>query len=446
MRIEFDDWLTLQKISPTAEGLFKESVVCYKASAYRAALLLSYVGLQTIIKDRLLSANCPSSIPAEKWNSILKNLIDDDKWDFQVYEATQMKPPISIFGISDDLRNQITYWRNRRNDCAHSKQNEINFPHAETFWLFIKSNLAKLVVNGSKEGLVNAIRKHFDYSMTPRGADCTPIVEQIPTAISTIELMDFFREVYKIFHSIEDPFLTATKPQLDFWSKTLSLQDTIVVNKLVEFLKTQEWLIEDILREFPEKIHFFSDDPAFIRKLWYSNLFIGNNSPQDIIVFCGLLRNNLIPANQLSEAFNQVILRLDDPQLSEDCFEILKSNGFFAQFKQKAFIDLAIDDFKWGNKKSLFVVYYLSKFPIDDEVALSIQKIFDSRYNPRILNTDLHRFFSKNESKKTEFAESLARLAINPPEYLRVFDSQKNETDVDNNDSSNEPFPDSTPF
>jgi hypothetical protein len=147
MRIEFDDWLSSQKISATAEGLFKESIVCYKASAYRAALLLSYVGLQTIIKDRLLSANCPSSIPAGQWAGIIRNLTDDDRWDSQVYGAIQMKSPASIFGISDDLRNQITYWRNRRNDCAHSKQNEINFPHVETFWLFIKSNLAKLVVN-----------------------------------------------------------------------------------------------------------------------------------------------------------------------------------------------------------------------------------------------------------------------------------------------------------
>ena len=120
MRIEFDDWLSSQKISATAESLFKESVVCYKASAYRAALLLSYVGLQTIIKDRLLSANCPSSIPAGQWAGIIRNLTDDDKWDSQVYDAIQMKSPASIFGISDDLRNQIAYWRNRRNDCALS--------------------------------------------------------------------------------------------------------------------------------------------------------------------------------------------------------------------------------------------------------------------------------------------------------------------------------------
>lgn len=419
MRIEFDDWITSQKISQTAEGLFKESVVCYKASAYRAALLLSYVGLQTIIKDRLLSANCPSSVPAGQWASIIRNLTDDDKWDPQVYDAIQMKSPASIFGISDDLRNQITYWRNRRNDCAHSKQNEINFSHVETFWLFIKSNLAKLVVNGSKEGLVNAIRKHFDYSMTPRGEDCRPIVEQIPTAISTNELMDFFGEIYQMFHLKNGSFTTATKLQLDFWSTTLSLQEASVVNKLVEFLKTQEWLIVEILREFPKNIRFFFDDHTFIRKLWHSNLFTGNDSPKDIIVFCGLLRNKLIPDSQLEEAFDQIISRLDDPQISEDCFEILKSSGFFTQFRQKAFIDRAIDNFHWGNEKSLFVVYYLSKFPIDDEVTMSIQKTFDSQYNPRTLNTDLSRFFEENESKKTEFTESLTRLEIDPPKYLK---------------------------
>jgi hypothetical protein len=271
MRIEIEDWVSTLKISSTAESLLRESIVCYKASAYRASLLFSYVGFQTILKDRMLAANCPTGITPGQWGSIIRNLTDDDKWDAQVYDAVQMKSPASIFGISDDLRNQLAYWKNRRNDCAHSKQNEINFSHVEMFWLFLKSNLAKLVVSGSKEGLLINIRKHFDYSMTPRGADSGYIVEQIPSAIATHELTTFFEDIYSVFYPPDDPFVV-TKEEIDFWNRILSQNTPAIANKLIEFLKTKKRLTVEILREHPERIHSFSDDATFIRKLWYSIL------------------------------------------------------------------------------------------------------------------------------------------------------------------------------
>ena len=174
--------------------------------------------------------------------------------------------PIGIFGLSDNIRHQVVYWKNRRNDCAHSKQNEISSSHVKSFWLFLKSNLAKLVVNGSKEGLLNEIRNHFDFSITPPGADCSHLVEQIPAAISTNELSDFFSEVYKVFrpgssdYPLPSPMSTS---EMDFWNKVLLLKDNSVVSRFVEYAKTKHRLTTDILRNHPDKIQHLAGDIGF---------------------------------------------------------------------------------------------------------------------------------------------------------------------------------------
>lgn len=86
--------------------------------------------------------------------SVCKNLRKEEKWDEEVNECVKKNDPNKvIFNISDDLRNQYLYWKNRRNDCAHFKKNIIDYFHVESFWLFLQSNLVKFAVNGSKEQL-----------------------------------------------------------------------------------------------------------------------------------------------------------------------------------------------------------------------------------------------------------------------------------------------------
>ena len=42
MRLRFSEWLESQEMEDEARDLFSESVKCYKASAYRAALLFHF--------------------------------------------------------------------------------------------------------------------------------------------------------------------------------------------------------------------------------------------------------------------------------------------------------------------------------------------------------------------------------------------------------------------
>lgn len=419
MRIEFDEWITSQKISAESKDLFREAVICYKASAYRAALLFSYLGLQIILRDRMMSANRPSGIAEGKWEDMLRSLMDEEKKDKVVFDATQMRAPTTVFALSDDMRNQVAYWKGRRNDCAHSKQNMIGYSHVETFWLFLRSNLAKFVVSGSKEGLINSIRDHFDYSLTPRGEDFSYLIEKIPTAVAVPDQLSFFNEVYGIFHPPGVVTPVARSEELEFWSAISNLHSDELNGQLAEFLQTKEDFLLELLRKHPVQIHLFESNSAFLRNLWYSKLFRdGLSNANDITIYCALLRNNLIPGEQIGEANTAIVSRLHDCEVSDDDFRTLKTSSFFEAFHDKAFVQGAIKTFSWANRNASMIALYLERFPFDDSSAKAIQGAFDVPNHPFDVQKSLSRLFEENDEKRDEFLGRLDALNLSRPQYL----------------------------
>ena len=125
-----------------AQAQFMEAEICYKAGAYRAALLMSYTGWGLTLRERILNAKCPNGIASGQWDLYQNKSRDDDSWDQQIFDLTQSKSDSTrVFCINDDLRDQVKYWKYRRHDCAHAKANKITHVHVEAFWLFIQSNL-----------------------------------------------------------------------------------------------------------------------------------------------------------------------------------------------------------------------------------------------------------------------------------------------------------------
>ncbi|HEV7785046.1 MAG TPA: hypothetical protein VGQ28_06890, partial [Thermoanaerobaculia bacterium] len=143
MNIPFRAWLLEQGIDTHSQSLFNEALLCYQVSAYRAALVFSYLGFLRILVQRLITAHPPESFPKAMWDALQKRIRDDNSWEGATFEAATRSQPDSIFLVDDDIRQQLQYWRGRRNDAAHSKGNEISYAHVESLWLFIRSNLGK---------------------------------------------------------------------------------------------------------------------------------------------------------------------------------------------------------------------------------------------------------------------------------------------------------------
>ena len=414
MQLNIEIWLSSQNISEAVEATFEEAISCYKAGAYRAALMLSYVAFLSILRDRILSTETPpGGINSSLWNNIIDGVKDDDTWESTVFDSTQRKKPDSIFDVTDDNRQQVLYWKNRRNDCAHSKRNRISNSHVEAFWQFVQSNLPKFVVRESRDSLLNLIRVHFDRSITPAGEDLSYLVEQIPDADEPDDIPAFLEEAYDI---IDNAFFIALDELTDLFSRLLGLGT--INAQVVNFLKTKEDLLVEILRTNPTHLLVFSGDAQFIRLLWYQYLF--DRGRNDLHLYCSLLRNRLIPADQIEEAHELIIRKMPDSWPSDECFQLLEQTGFFDKFKNMVFIsDKLANSFGWANFHTDMVVKYLERFGIDANIAQSLQHIFLQTNHPYDLRDALDEMFLRNMDKKNEMLQHLAEDRLPLPKYLK---------------------------
>ncbi|MBG9447293.1 hypothetical protein [Cytobacillus firmus] len=419
MRLRFEEWITSQEISEEAKSLIDEALLCYKATAYKASLLFSYLCFQTIIRDRMLNAHKPDNIPEGMWNDILRNLRNEDKWDSTVYDNLQRQTPKEIFLLNDDIRNQITYWKNRRNDCAHSKNNKITVSHVESFWTFIRSNLAKIMVNGSRAALINKIKRHFDVSLTAPNTDISYIINEVPNAVDENDLVTFFSEVQTYFLETDGPFWDINGNYINFWEKLFLLNDQRVTEKLVEFLKSDEGIYMTFLREYPSRVNYFASEPSFIRNLWYTKIFENSsNRKGDLKLYCAILRNGLIEGEQLNEANDLIVKRFRNVIPEEDDFYILRENHFFSKFKEIVLTTEFLNNFDRANNRGDVITYYLERFPIDEQIVRSLTNTFDSSNHPWHLRDSLNEFFEGNLEKRDSFISILREHDIDSPEYL----------------------------
>ena len=204
MRIPLESWLDTQKISLEAIACFQESFICFRAGAYKAALLFGYLGFMHVLRDRILASPSPRESLPGQWQKIQNNMRKAETWDTSVFDTTEQKAPAPIFIVTDDLRHQIRFWKDRRNDCAHSKDNKITTGYIEALYAFIEANLNKLVVNGSRNEMMRRIMNHFDVSLTPPGASPLPLIYDLPNAVFSTDLPDFLTELFNHFDSTRD--------------------------------------------------------------------------------------------------------------------------------------------------------------------------------------------------------------------------------------------------
>lgn len=431
MKLPFEEWIQSQQIPKDSQDLIREAIICYKADAYRAALLFSYLCFQTIVRDRMLNAHKPDNIPESMWTDIHTRLRNEDTWDQTVFDNLQRQQSREIFILNDDIRNQITYWKNRRNDCAHSKNNIISVSHVENFWSFMRSNLSKIMVNGSREALLNKIQKHYDYSLTAPNTDISYIINDISYAIEESELYSFFDEILNHFKEIGDILWDKNETFIVFWDSLFALNDEKITKHLVNFMKANDDLVMAYLAWFPHKVNYFAYDTSFIRNLWHSKIFSSSyNNVSHFKIYCALLRNKLIDNEHLTEAHKQIIYKCKNSVPDEDDFYILKDNNFYSTFKNTVFHTNFLSDFNNANSRKDVIIYYLNHFPIDIQIVKSIASLYTSNSHPAHLRNSLDTFFYGNPEKRTTFIQFLKEHAIDFPNYLDSIKEEEEEEEA----------------
>jgi hypothetical protein len=422
MLINFEPWLMLQNPSPDAQGCYDEAFLAYKVGAYRAALLFSYLGFMTFLRERIGSSPAPAGVPAGLWTQIQAQAGSEDAWDTAVFEATQRRAnPAPVFLVSEDLRQQVMYWKNRRNDCAHSKNNIIDAAHVDQFWAFTKSNLNKFMVNGSRAVMLTQIETHFNPALTAPGQPVDNLVMGISQAIVGAELSDFLTDLAQSFDANRNQADVAANGEnpnkLRLYDRCLAIGEANLQIAVRNQTISDRRLLLQFLRAYPARVTILAGHAQQVRRLWSEDLFSGGLD--DISLLASLLRNNLIPPNEREQCQLTLIRRGISAAPNAVDEATLAENGFYQHLEAVTVAEGMINRFAWANTSSGIIEHHLSRSPITVEMARALYLAFDSVYNARDLRQRLNTFFTVNAAKRTEFRNlEQANALIGLPQHL----------------------------
>lgn len=424
MKLKFQTWVGQANFPVNATHLLETAIICYKTEVYTAALLMSYLGLLTLLKDRVMTANKPSLFPEREWEKILRNLRNEDKWESEIFDVVIRQEKLNsngqrerdpVFLINENLRTQFRYWRDRRNDVAHHKDNAITGAHVEAFWNFIESNLSKITVEGGKATLLNKFKRHFDTTYTPKNEDYSHLIREIKVAIEKIDLAVFWDD---LFEEIGDLFDYTN--EMDVIKSVLQFNDDEMTESIVTFLKLEKNknLQADYLSNYPSHLGLLKYGKQEIRSLWMKKL-VGFKQP--LRLYASMLRNGLIPSNEINEANEKMATLYSYVEDLED-HDILMKNGFGEVLYGLLFVTNNPRDFhywKFMNKHSYFFTQYIEMYPLKDEVVKIVHdEMSKSEWRSHFLENSLNMLFERNLVKKQEFKDRLTGLGLDWPVYL----------------------------
>lgn len=461
MRHPFRAWLEDQPINEAARALFDEGIICYSAGAYRAALVFSYIGFLRTVAHRLMIATRPINVPETLWNQIQTRVREDLTWEDTTYDSLQRQQPASLFLLDEDLRNQLQYWRGRRNDAAHARTNEIAAVHVESFWLFVRSNLSRIIVSGGRIGLFERFRRHFDPGYTPPEADFSHLVREIPQSVRPQEYRDFLRDLLQLTGDIETPEMPVDEyPDLTKRGTLLlrhidSLQDQHLREAVADELRQDQRLLIGALLNIPSLTLYFAREGAvasFMRKLWRDLLPFERDQyyhphpiSRSLGVVAFMLRNSLIPAQQREEALNHILDKLFEGyphgEYSDEVLDELAPFGFWEAVHHRAFAQGW--NGWWLSRNIILGIEYLTRFPVDVHVARAFAALVPEEseegdaylqkakfYEPEDAYDLRYFYFREHPDKLEELAKVARENDIDITHFLRLMDPNQSEDDL----------------
>jgi len=403
MKLPIEQWTSEKRFSKKVNKLIQEAVICYKHGAYRASLLFSYLGFITFLKETIIKGKKPDSIPQGRWDNIQNELQDDDKWEKKVFEElTNSSTP--VFNIKEDIRQQIKYWKDRRNDCAHYKNNEIESHHVESFWSFLTSNLSKITIEGGKANLTLRFIDHFDATKTPPNTDFTFLIKEIEHAV---DLNEFEQFIIDLENAI-DPIGFFDKDIQKIYNKILEICPSQYVEILNKKLKNSNLDIE-LIASFPDKINFINYNQTELRELWKKRVVHRHNDRYIFEIYAALLRNNLIPIGEQDEALLQLFDKYEQTRHHVPADLTIKAAIANAKFGDiiytKVFEDNQLGSFMWVNSKCDLIAFYIENYNLKKEAVQKLCEMFEYSNYSWWLRDSIIRVFENNNQVKTKFHE-----------------------------------------
>jgi hypothetical protein len=415
VKLPFEEWIIQKQYGKSVSDLFDEAFTCYRNAAYRASLMFSYLGFMTILKETIIRSAKPGAIAQGRWDHIIRQLQNEDAWEKTVFEEiTNSSAP--IFNINENIRQQVKYWKDRRNDCAHSKANNIESFHTESFWSFVKSNLLKISIEGGMANLLNKFDKHFDTTYTPPDEDVSPLIREIEDTVEPTRLTDFWNELYGRIDYIgfsyfgETDFTKVVKNVFEICSENIR-------DNIADYLKASKFDVY-IIYYYPETINQIKYSEEEVRQIWRNRIW--ENRSTAFSIYGTLLRNCLIPRNQIGEANLHIIAHaVDYAPKDVQTHLALAGNGFGDALFQVAFVQDRLKDwYNFVNPHADMIAYYIKNYPLKDETVEIICEMYTRTRYSHWLGERLVNIFADLPQKKAEFHDIANRKGYTIPGEL----------------------------
>ena len=385
--------------------IFDDAIKCYVHDIPRPALLLSFVAFLEAIRNKILLSNKPNGYEDGEWDNIRRNVQKLNAWEEEVLncifkEGNSQSGKQAIFDIPTSLREDVKYWKNRRNDCAHYKNNEISLAHVTALWQFIMSNYSLFSPIGSIEEIANDFNIHFDISLTPPHQDYTLLYERLKLLIkSSNDIKRFCRLV-----------ASTLKEELVEILKNLSHEVSPIKEYALEILKEDERFSFKYLNKYPSEIAtVYGNNATMIRKMWYDSML----SP---FFYPYLLQNSLIPIDQLEESMKRYLkIHYDSKSFvcPPDCIQVLISNNIVSVFlKEYLDKDYFINHYESINNRSRFYIKIILAIGLTDEIVKGLDNAFSGNNYPYVLRNELVSYFNDGSLDKSKYLQAITKLGL----------------------------------
>ena len=395
--------------------ILNDAIRCYRHGIARPALMLSYIAFIQSVRNNLLNSEMPSGFKKARWDACMNNLRSEGNWDSEVIDcikkrANGVSDP-AFFELNDTLRNDVCYWRSRRNDCAHYKDSEITLSHVSAFWVFMMDNYNKFTPIGSLQQSINEYNRHFDISLTPRETSTERIFKRLSHVIKTQEDLELF--------------LNATSSNMDFKPQCDLVHDLLIdgyhKELAITFLKGEMKRLKAYLYARPKDVSLIlGNDPTMTRKIWYDDLRL---SCRCMNVYVEMLRAKMLTDAEIKESlelyltheYEQGHLFIKD----EDDFNVLIDNGlydiFIDEYLAKSFVCHNPSD---KCRKTDFYIAMIYRGGTTDKLISALSEAVTGTF-PYTLRDRLKDEIFSEEDFKAKYMETIGRLKLDNFFYLK---------------------------
>lgn len=406
-------------------GLFHDSVRCFHAGIYRPAYIMAYQAMMIYFRRLIQGAKRPTGFDTTKWNVMQLNLANDKTWEEEVNNAIRKQanpratpPEVPILVMTDALRKDFDFWRNRRNDCAHYKEYIVNDSHVLAFYSFLTQYLMKISVEGGMKTLLNEFSDACDPTKTSPKASLQPLIDKILVMVSPDEMDTFFEDLdgamgYRFngrYESLLASIIKGGNEELKGY--------------VIKFARKDKRFKADLINSNPDLVGHLLDKTE-VREFWVKYL---NGCRNRVAILARMLMVGLIDPSEKDEAIKKVLEHSYKNNqgvgdVTEEELLMLRASDFFSILKDTYFnSDYACSHAKdCGGSRFDFFYGYVSSMQVDKEFVEIMVDLFSHAGYPYIwLNIFKEHFLENDALYKAKFEKVASDNGITLPKCLKV--------------------------